>query len=118
MATQMNVAAIEKFSERWSEALVRTYNVDGVLLTDQAFAWLNSENSGIRFAASEYVEDEENGGPRTMVNVYVSDRDGFDKAEEILSLMEKRISDYQHMMETRALFADSIGGLLEKRDDR
>ena len=112
MATLMNVSAIEKFSERWTEALIRTYNVDAVFLTDQALAWLNSENSGIRFAVAEYVEDEDAGSPRTMVNVYVSDRDDFDKAEEILALMEKRIADYRHMMETRDLFADSIHGLL------
>lgn len=117
MATQLNLAAIDKFSERWNEALVRTYNVDAVLLTDQALSWLNSENCGIRFAVAEYVEDEDAGGPRTVVNVYVSDYiDGFTKAEEILTLMEKRIADYRHMMETRTLFADSIHGLLEKRD--
>ena len=50
------------------------------------------------------------------MNVYVSDRDGsgFEKAEEILALMEKRIADYQYMMETRTLFADSIADIIRK----
>jgi hypothetical protein len=113
MAQQMNVHTLKEIGDKWSEAFVRTYAVEGVLLTPKAVCEMNGENSGVRFFIADYEDDEDAGGPYTLLNVYVGSLEDFGKAEQLMDILEKAISEYNRIMSARTMFADSIAELVD-----
>jgi hypothetical protein len=107
MSTQMNVKLLERTGSKWRQAIVRTYCVNDVLLTQRAIQDMNGENNGIVFELAQHLDDDDF-GQVTLLNVYVGDEADFSKAEEIMSLLEKRIAEYRRSQDTFHFYAETV----------
>ncbi len=106
MILQMDINELTKTGNKWKQAIVRAYSIEE-LLTDDAVRWLNSDGKVV-FEISKRERDPDEGGPYTLLNVYVESEEGFDRAKELLELLGQRIACVRSVTEARAFFVNDI----------